>query len=82
MVNNTKACRVNNRLYTFGSEEGAWDWVCSKVPDNGRIKKDCVPKVLISLFCCVLSVEMQRDAPPWYKHLLDNRDYQVGGPAD
>ena len=37
--------RVNNRKYSFGNEEGAYDWVCSKVPDNGRIKKDCVPKV-------------------------------------
>ena len=38
--------RVNNRKYSFGNEEGAYDWVCSKVPDSGRIKKDCVPKVL------------------------------------
>ena len=37
--------RVNNRKYTFGSEEGAYEWVCSKVPHDGRIKKDCVPKV-------------------------------------
>ena len=37
--------RVNNRKYTFGNEEGAYDWVCSKVPQSGRIKKDCVPKV-------------------------------------
>ena len=40
--------RVNNRKYTFGSEEGAYEWVCSKVPHDGRIKKDCVPKVDIS----------------------------------
>ena len=40
-----KHIRVNNRKYSFGNEEGAYDWVCSKVPDNGRIKKDCVPKV-------------------------------------
>jgi len=53
--------QVNNRKYSFGNEEGAYDWVCSKVPDNGRIKKDCVPK---------------REAPPWYKHLLLNRDFR------
>ena len=41
--------RVNNRKYTFGNEEGAYDWVCSKVPQNGRIKKDCVAKVCDSI---------------------------------
>ena len=38
--------RVNNRKYSFGNEEGAYDWVCSKIPSGGRIKKDCIPKVL------------------------------------
>ena len=44
----TNMFRVNNRKYTFGNEEGAYDWVCSKVPLDGRIKKDCVPKVKIN----------------------------------
>ena len=70
--------RVNNRKYTFGNEEGAYDWVCSKVPQNGRIKKDCVPKVCESI--CKIKKQFilnQRDAPPWYVHLLENRDFQV-----
>ena len=37
--------RVNERRYEFGDEEGALDWVCSKIPSDGRVKKDCVPKV-------------------------------------
>ena len=39
------SCRVNERRYEFGDEEGAVDWVCAKVPSDGRVKKDCVPKV-------------------------------------
>ena len=37
--------RVNERRYEFGDEEGAVDWVCAKIPSDGRVKKDCVPKV-------------------------------------
>ena len=37
--------RVNERRYEFGEENGATHWVCSKVPNNGIVKKDCVPKV-------------------------------------
>ena len=78
--------RVNNRKYSFGHEEGAYDWVCSKVPDGGRIKKDCVRKVTRSIhFSCYSEhilishfPHVQRDAPHWYKHLLDNRDFRVG----
>eukprot|EP00091_Calanus_sinicus_P012460 TRINITY_DN28073_c0_g1_i1.p1 TRINITY_DN28073_c0_g1~~TRINITY_DN28073_c0_g1_i1.p1 ORF type:complete len:125 (-),score=26.58 TRINITY_DN28073_c0_g1_i1:65-439(-) len=53
--------QVNERRYEFGDEDGAIEWVCAKIPSDGRIKKDCVPK---------------REAPGWYLHLLDNRDYQ------
>ena len=52
----TNMFRVNNRKYTFGNEEGAYDWVCSKVPLDGRIKKDCVPKVSIKYCKKALSV--------------------------
>ena len=38
-------CRVNERRYEFGDSYGADDWVCAKIPHDGRIKKDCVPKV-------------------------------------
>jgi hypothetical protein len=37
--------RVNERRYEFGDEKGATHWVCAKVPNNGIVKKDCVPKV-------------------------------------
>ena len=54
--------RVNERRYEFGDEEGpAGGWVCSKVPTDGRIMKDCVPK---------------QEAPGWYVHLQGNMDYQ------
>ena len=72
--------RVNNRKYTFGDEEGAYEWVCSKVPHDGRIKKDCVPKVIdkaCQIRLKLLNVNLQREAPPWYVHLLENRDFQV-----
>ena len=71
--------RVNNRKYTFGSEEGAYEWVCSKVPHDGRIKKDCVPKVSQNKrkTVNVNPDNLQREAPPWYVHLLENRDFQV-----
>jgi hypothetical protein len=39
---------VNERRYEFGDEEGAIEWVCAKIPSDGRIKKDCVPKVGLS----------------------------------
>ena len=42
--------RVNDRKYSFGNEEGAVEWVCSKIPSGGRIKKDCVPKVSKYIF--------------------------------
>jgi len=53
--------QVNERRYEFGDEDTTSDWVCAKIPNDGRIKKDCIPK---------------DQAPGWYKHLLDNRDYQ------
>ena len=37
--------RVNERRYEFGDSYGSDDWVCAKIPHDGRIKKDCVPKV-------------------------------------
>ena len=37
--------RVNERRYEFGDAAGAEEWVCAKIPHDGRIKKDCVPKV-------------------------------------
>ena len=39
---------MNERRYKFGDEEGAIEWVCAKIPSDGRIKKDCVPKVGLS----------------------------------
>ena len=53
---------MNERRYEFGDTDGADDWVCAKIPNDGRIKKDCVPK---------------REAPGWYVHLLENRDFKV-----
>merc|ERR1712025_1034525 len=53
--------QVNDRKYAFGDEEGAVEWVCSKVPQAGKVKKDCIPK---------------RYAPFWYEHLLENPDFQ------
>ena len=35
--------------------------MCSKVPTDGRIMKDCVPK---------------QEAPSWYVHLQENADFQ------
>ena len=46
----------------FGDSTGEDDWVCAKIPNDGRIKKDCVPK---------------KEAPGWYVHLLENRDFRV-----
>merc|ERR1711973_412437 len=57
--------QVNERRYVFGDGENAKDepddWVCAKIPNDGRIKKDCVSK---------------REAPGWYVGLLENRDYK------
>ena len=53
---------MNERRYEFGDTEGADDWVCAKIPNDGRIKKDCVPR---------------KEAPGWFVHLLENRDFQV-----
>ena len=52
------------RIFTpiFGDSTGEDDWVCAKIPNDGRIKKDCVPK---------------KEAPGWYVHLLENRDFKV-----
>ena len=38
--------RVNERRYEFGDEDGADTWVCAKIPHDGAVKKDCVPKVV------------------------------------
>ena len=43
---NIYVSRVNERRYEFGDENGAESWVCAKIPHDGAIKKDCVPKVL------------------------------------
>ena len=54
--------RVNERRYEFGEAAGGeGGWVCSKVPRDGRIMKDCVPK---------------QEAPSWYVHLQENVDFQ------
>ncbi|XP_023330648.1 uncharacterized protein LOC111703033 isoform X2 [Eurytemora carolleeae] len=56
--------QVNERRYEFGDEKAAREgtaWVCSKVPNNGKVKKDCIPKVR---------------APGWYEHLLLDPDYK------
>ena len=54
---------MNERRYVFGSETGPGQgWVCAKIPQGGRLYKDCVPK---------------DQAPAWYEHLQENRDYQV-----
>ena len=37
---------MNERRYEFGDENGAESWVCAKIPHDGAIKKDCVPKVI------------------------------------
>ena len=71
---------MNERRYEFGDEEGAIEWVCAKIPSDGRIKKDCVPKVGLSKIITadtIFLIMFQREAPGWYLHLLDNRDYQV-----
>ena len=58
----TSYCRVNERRYEFGDEGGpGGGWVCAKVPRDGRIMKDCVPR---------------HEAPSWYVHLQENRDFQ------
>ena len=37
---------MNERRYEFGDEGGAGQgWVCAKIPKDGRMYKDCVPKV-------------------------------------
>ena len=78
--------RVNERRYEFGDEEGAIEWVCAKIPNDGRVKKDCVPKVILKKtlktpkVCCITNtniMNVQSEAPGWYLHLLENRDYQV-----
>ena len=43
--------RVNERRYEFGDSDGANDWVCAKIPNDGRIKKDCIPKVFYYSLC-------------------------------
>ena len=53
--------RVNERRYEFGDESAAAEgtiWVCSKVPNNGKVKKDCIPKVTH-----VLNPQIKTDYP-------------------
>ena len=38
---------MNERRYEFGDANGAESWVCAKIPHDGAIKKDCVPKVIV-----------------------------------
>ena len=45
-VLNLSLNRVNERRYEFGDANGAESWVCAKIPHDGAIKKDCVPKVI------------------------------------
>ena len=56
---------MNERRYEFGDEEGAIEWVCAKIPSDGRIKKDCVPKVGLSRMMAdtILSVYVFRERP-------------------
>ena len=62
MMTLNNCIRVNERRYEFGDVLGDHGgWVCSKVPHDGRIMKDCVPK---------------HEAPTWYVHLQDNVDFQ------
>ena len=50
--------RVNERRYEFGDGDGADDWVCAKIPNDGRIKKDCVPKVSKTKKILVIRVDL------------------------
>ena len=87
---------MNERRYEFGDPDGAPDgWVCAKIPHDGSIKKDCVPKVngaqsinillhhkIGKLYDYMTVTDLmnslhQREAPGWYAHLLDNRDFRV-----
>ena len=54
--------RINERRYEFGDKNGdGGGWVCAKIPDDGRLVKDCVP---------------HHEAPSWYKHLQEDIDFQ------
>ena len=55
--------RVNERRYEFGDSDGANDWVCAKIPNDGRIKKDCIPKVYCYSFCVGIQLDMFREMP-------------------
>ena len=57
--------RVNERRYEFGDSDGANDWVCAKIPNDGRIKKDCIPKVYYYLLfiLCRYSIRYFREMP-------------------
>ena len=56
--------RVNERRYEFGDENGAESWVCAKIPHDGAIKKDCVPKV-IEIVCNWLIAIVRKDLLQW-----------------
>ena len=53
--------RVNERRYEFGDSDGANDWVCAKIPNDGRIKKDCIPKVYCYSFCVGIQLDIFRE---------------------
>ena len=55
--------RVNERRYEFGDSDGANDWVCAKIPNDGRIKKDCIPKVYYYSFCVDIQLDIFREMP-------------------
>ena len=53
---NLSVKRVNERRYEFGDENGAESWVCAKIPHDGAIKKDCVPKVIEIVFNWLIAI--------------------------
>ena len=47
--------RINERRYKFGSAEGdGGGWVCSKVPEDGRLVKNCVPRYIDIILIIIL----------------------------
>ena len=56
---------MNERRYEFGDEDGPGQgWVCAKIPKDGRLYKDCVPKVrrVFGKCQCVIPVFVGRSS--------------------